>query len=159
MVVRQASGDQLFMRGFGERLRVLRHAYAEQFGGQQHTKARWARRLYVSPAMYGRWEAGKHLPKWVDLLRISVLFRVDPNYLVAGILAGRLEQWLYRALADAIPGLQSEADYWHNQSEAYERANRALLDAERKATAPSPRAANGGQPKGRAKRASPRKVR
>ena len=43
--------------------------------------------------MYGRWEAGKLIcQKWVDLLRISVLFRVDlANYLVAGILVGRLE--------------------------------------------------------------------
>jgi transcriptional regulator with XRE-family HTH domain len=130
MPERQESGDKLLMRGFGERLRLLRKAYGERFGAEHHTKARWAKRLWVSPAMYGRWEAGANLPKFVDLLRISLLFRVDPNYLVAGVLSEHLVQWLYRALKAGNPELLDAADYWQRQSELFARANRALADEE-----------------------------
>ena len=126
MAERQESGDRLLMAGFGERLRSLRHAYAVKFGAEHHTKARWAKRLWVSPGMYGRWESGKNLPKFVDLLRISLLFRVDPNYLIAGVLSEHLAQWLYRALKAGNPELLDAADYWQRQSELFSRASQAL---------------------------------
>ena len=129
MPERQESGDELLMKGFGERLRSLRKAYGEKFGAEHHTKAQWARRLWVSPAMYGRWESGAHLPKFVDLLRISLLFRVDPNYLVAGVLSDHLQQWLHRALKEGNPELLDVADYWQHQSELFARASQALADA------------------------------
>ena len=130
MPERQESGDKLLMKGFGERLRLLRKAYGEKFGARHHTKARWAKRLWVSAAMYGRWESGANLPKFVDLLRISLLFRVDPNYLVEGVLSEHLAQWLYRALKAANPELLDAADYWQRQSELFSQASRALADEE-----------------------------
>lgn len=146
MPERQASGDKLLMKGFGERLRLLRKAYADKFGAEHHSKARWAKRLWVSPAMYGRWEKGDHLPKFVDLLRVSLLFQVDPNYLIEGVLSEHLEQWLYRALKAGNPELLDVADYWQRQSELFARANQALLDAERESGTfrpeANPRAAN-----------------
>jgi hypothetical protein len=57
----------LAMAGFGERLRHLRQAYEERDGPRGHTRAQWAKRLRVSPAMYGRWESGKFLPRFEDL--------------------------------------------------------------------------------------------
>lgn len=129
MSQRQASGDKLLMKGLGERLRLLRKAYADKYGAEHHTKKRWAERLWVSPAMYGRWETGANLPKFVDLLRISLLFRVDPNFLVAGVLSEHLAEWLYRALKTANPELLDVADYWQRQSELFGQANRALADA------------------------------
>lgn len=137
MAERQASGDNLFVRGFGERMRLLRRAYGVKFGPEHHTKAAWARRLWVSPAMYGRWESGEHQPKMVDLLRICLFFRVDPNYLVEGVLSEHLEQWLYRALKAGNPELLDAADYWRRQNELFERANRALADEEREGHDPS----------------------
>ena len=133
MPERQASGDTLLMRGFGERLRLLRIVYAERFGAQHHTKARWAERLWVSPAMFGRWEGGNHLPKFVDLMRISLLFRVDPNYLVEGVLSEHLERWLYQALKAGNPELLDAADYWQRQSVLFWQANQALADEESEA--------------------------
>ena len=63
MAEQTASGDTNgnvgFMRGFGERLRWLREAFAEHEGAGRHAKASWAERLWVSPAMYGRWETGR----------------------------------------------------------------------------------------------------
>lgn len=132
MSQRQASGDKLLMKGLGERLHLLRSAYADKFGKEHHTKKRWAERLWVSPAMYGRWESGAHLPKFVDLLRISLLFRVDPNYLVAGVLSEHLAEWLYRALKAGNPELLDAADYWQRQSELFAQANQELADAARK---------------------------
>jgi transcriptional regulator with XRE-family HTH domain len=126
MSLRQESGDTLLMKGFGDRLRLLRQAYVEKHGVQFHTKAQWAKRLWVSPAMYGRWESGENLPKFVDLLRISLLFRVDPNYLVAGVLSEHLERWLYAELKLRNPGLLDEEDYWQRQSELYAQASRSL---------------------------------
>lgn len=159
MAERQKSGDQLFMIGFGARLRALRQAYAERFGEQHHTKARWAERLYVSPAMYGRWETGRHAPKAVDLLRISLLFRVDPNYLIAGVLSDHMAQWLYRALRASNSELPDEAGYWQGQNEAFARANQALADAGRTPTPrPSPDA-DGATPKGSSPRTPPRRNR
>ena len=134
MPERQASGDKLLMKGFGERLRSLRKAYADRFGAQHHSKARWAKRLWVSPAMYGRWEKGDHLPKFVDLLRISLLFQVDPNYLIEGVLSDHLAQWLYHALKASNPELLDAADYWQRQSGLFARANQALLDEEQSAS-------------------------
>lgn len=133
MPERQASGDKLLMKGFGERLRLLRTAYGDKFGAQHHSKARWAARLWVSPAMYGRWEKGDHLPKFVDLLRISLLFQVDPNYLIEGVLSEHLAQWLYSALKAGNPELLDAAGYWQRQSELFARANQAL-DAEEPAS-------------------------
>jgi transcriptional regulator with XRE-family HTH domain len=125
---RQTTDDPLLMEGFGERLRQLRLAYVEQDGEHEHTKAQWARRLKVSPAMYGRWEAGKHLPKFLDLLRISLLFRVDPNYLIAGVLSAQLRPWLYRSLKASNPELLDEADYWQRRNEAFWQVSRALQE-------------------------------
>lgn len=130
MPERQASGDKLLMKGFGERLRLLRKAYGDKFGAKHHSKARWAKRLWVSPAMYGRWEKGDHLPKFVDLLRISLLFQVDPNYLIEGVLSEHLEQWLYAALKAGNPELLDAAGYWQRQSELFSLASRALADEE-----------------------------
>lgn len=127
------SGDKLLMRGFGDRLKSLRKAYAaaaDEGGPSEHTKTKWAARLSVSPAMYGRWEAGKNMPMSIDLLRISLLFRVDPNYLIAGVLSGGLAYWLYTALLADNQKLETEADYWKRQYGSFERASRALLDAE-----------------------------
>ncbi len=132
MSLRQESGDTLLMKGFGDRLRSLRQAYVEKHGVQYHTKAQWAKRLWVSPAMYGRWESGENLPKFVDLLRISLLFRVDPNYLVAGVLSEHLERWLYAELKLRNPELLDEADYWQRQSELYAQASRSLEAQENK---------------------------
>lgn len=154
MAERQASGDELLMKGFGERLRLLRKAHGEKFGAQHHTKTRWAKRLWVSPAMYGRWESGANLPKFVDLLRISLLFRVDPNYLIEGVLSDHLAQWLYRALRAGNPELLDAADYWQRQSELFSQASQALVDAPpasgkrrpRTKSPASPRGADGKQP-------------
>jgi transcriptional regulator with XRE-family HTH domain len=129
MAQRQASGDELLMQGFGARLKALREAYATKFGAEYHSKARWAERLFVSPAMFGRWESGENLPKFEDMLRISLLFRVDPNYLIAGVLSEHLAQWLYAILKAGNPKLLDAVDYWHDQSEVFSRANRATADA------------------------------
>jgi transcriptional regulator with XRE-family HTH domain len=120
---RQVGDDERLPLLFGERLRLLRKAYSDHYGEDLHIKARWARRLRVSQAMYGRWESGKYFPKYVDLLRICVLFRVDPNYLIAGVLSDRLEPWLYRALKADNPELLGTADYWKRQNELYAQAN------------------------------------
>jgi transcriptional regulator with XRE-family HTH domain len=128
MAKRQASGDTLLVRGFGDRLRLLRKAYGERYGAHHHTKAEWARRLFVSPAMFGRWESGDHLPKLEDMLRISVLFQVDTNYLIVGVLSDHLARWLFEALKADNPQLLTEEDYWRRQSEAFSRANQALAD-------------------------------
>jgi transcriptional regulator with XRE-family HTH domain len=122
------------MEGFGERLRHLRQAYEERDGPRGHTRAQWAKRLQVSPAMYGRWEAGRNLPRFEDLLRISQLFRVDPNYLVAGLLSAHLRPWLVRALREANPRILLEADWWKNRSEAFLQADQELADAARSNT-------------------------
>jgi transcriptional regulator with XRE-family HTH domain len=126
------------MAGFGERLRHLREAYEQRDGPRGHTRAQWARRLQVSPAMYGRWEAGKFLPRFEDLLRISQLFRVDPNYLVAGILSAHLRPWLVRALQEANPRIALEADWWKNRSEAFVQADQELTGAARSNTSSGP---------------------
>jgi transcriptional regulator with XRE-family HTH domain len=86
--------------------------------------------LFVSPANYGRWEAGESLPKYEDILRISLLYRVDPNYLIAGVLSEHLAPWLYVALRKGNRRLLAEGDYWRRQTEAFERANRATGDGE-----------------------------
>jgi transcriptional regulator with XRE-family HTH domain len=129
MAQRQASGDDLLMKGFGDRLRLLREAYGEKYGTEHHSRARWADRLFVSAANYGRWEAGESLPKFEDMLRISLLFQVDPNYLIAGVLSEHLAQWLYQALKQGNPRLLDAADYWRRQSEVFSQANRATGDA------------------------------
>jgi transcriptional regulator with XRE-family HTH domain len=127
------------MEGFGDRLRDLRQAYAERDGEREHTKAQWAKRLHVSPAMYGRWETGRHLPKFLDLLRISLLFRVDPNYLIAGVLSQYLRPWLRRALKASNPELLDEADYWKRRTEAFLQVSRELAGEERTdRTSPKP---------------------
>ena len=136
MPQRQPTDSSLAMQGFAERLRHLRQAYEERDGPNGHTRVRWARRLQVSPAMYGRWKAGKNLPKFEDLLRISQLFRVDPNYLVAGILSAHLRPWLVRALRAANPDILLEADWWKNRSEAFLQADQELADAARTNTFP-----------------------
>jgi transcriptional regulator with XRE-family HTH domain len=125
MAQRQESGDKPLMMGFGDRLRLLRENYAQHYGAERHSKARWAARLKVSPAMFGRWESGAHLPKFEDILKISTLFRVDPNYLIAGVLSEHLEPWLYLALKAGNRRLLAEGDYWRRQSEAFARASRA----------------------------------
>jgi transcriptional regulator with XRE-family HTH domain len=130
------------LAGFGGRLRALREAHESADGARGHTRARWASRLQVSPAMYGRWEAGKHLPKFEDLFRICQLFRVDPNYLVAGILSPHLKPWLLRALKDAMKDpdrqISLEADWWRNRTEAFRLADQELADAARSNTSRNP---------------------
>jgi transcriptional regulator with XRE-family HTH domain len=126
------------MAAFGERLRDLRQAYEERDGPRGHTRSQWAKRLRVSPAMYGRWEAGKFLPRIEDLLRICQLFRVDPNYLVAGILSAQLRPWLVRALREANPRIEFEADWWKRRSEAFLQADQELADAARTNALPEP---------------------
>ena len=138
MPERTPTETSLAMAGFGERLRHLREAYEQRDGPRGHTRAQWARRLQVSPAMYGRWEAGKFLPRFEDLLRISQLFRVDPNYLVAGILSGHLRPWLVRALQEANPRIELEADWWKNRSEAFVQADQELAGAARTNTLRQP---------------------
>jgi transcriptional regulator with XRE-family HTH domain len=139
MAGRQTADDPLVMEGFGDRLRDLRQAYAERDGEREHTKAQWAKRLHVSPAMYGRWETGRHLPKFLDLLRISLLFRVDPNYLIAGVLSPHLRPWLQRSLRQRNPELLGEADYWQRRSELFSQASQALGSEERSGrTSPKP---------------------
>lgn len=128
MPQRQPTDSSLAMQGFAERLRHLRQAYEERDGPNGHTRVRWA--------LYGRWEAGKNLPKFEDLIRISQLFRVDPNYLVAGVLSARLSPWLVRALQEANPDILLEADWWKNRSEAFLQADQELADAERSNTLP-----------------------
>lgn len=129
MARRQDSGDDLAMRGFGERLRLLREAYAAKYGAEHHSRGRWAQRLHVSREMYGRWEAGKNLPKFEDMLRISLLYRVDPNYLIAGVLSEYMPRWIYDALRKGNPQLLDAVDYWKDQSEAFQRASRATSDS------------------------------
>jgi transcriptional regulator with XRE-family HTH domain len=134
MAERQPSGGDderetaQFMRGFGERPRLLRQAWGERYGTRHHTRARWAERLNASPAMYGRWEAGENLPKFKDLERVSRVFRVDPNYLILGVLSPHLEQWLYASLQEGNPRLVAEADYWRNQNSDFVQANQVLQD-------------------------------
>jgi len=126
MTKRQTTEEKEIMRLFGERLRLLRHAHAEKYGAKEHTKALWARRLGVSPALYGRWETGEYQPKVVHLLKICLLMEVDPNYLIAGALSEYQPTWLYQALRAGNPELLDAAGYWKYQSEVYARASRAL---------------------------------
>ena len=112
MATRQASENRHLMKGFGGRLRLLREAHGARYPEQNHTKARWARLFEVSPAMYGRWEAGANLPQFFDLIRISLMFNVDPNYLMEGVLSDYMPVWLYRALKAGPQELLDEADYW-----------------------------------------------
>jgi transcriptional regulator with XRE-family HTH domain len=131
MAERQASDDRRLMEGFGERLRSLRAAYGEKYGAKHHTKAKWARRLWVSPAMYGRWESGANLPQFFDLIRISLLFQVDPNFLIEGVLSDYMPVWLYLALKAGPQELLAEADYWRRQGELFAQANQALASEDR----------------------------
>jgi transcriptional regulator with XRE-family HTH domain len=132
MTKRQTAEEKAIMRGFGERLRKLRRAHADQYGAEDHTRARWARRIGVSPALYGRWETGEYQPKVVDVLRICVLMRTDPNYLIAGVLSEYQPAWLYQALRADNPELLDAADYWQDQNEVYAIANRAFGNGESK---------------------------
>jgi len=111
------------MQGFGNRLLWLRELHEEREPGR-HSQTQWARRIGVTLTMYHRWEKGTHLPKLVHQLRIATLFRVSPNYLVAGVLPVQMERWLYEGLRQAHPELQDEATLWDRQNTVFEQASR-----------------------------------
>ena len=136
MPPRQKTDVAGLVEGFGERLTALRLAYVERDGEREHTMAQWARRLHKSKAMYGRWEAGANLPKYEDLFMICELYRIDPNYLIAGVLSRSLRPWLLRALEASNPELQREAGFWRNRTERYQQASQALAGGERTNTEP-----------------------
>jgi hypothetical protein len=78
--------------------------------------------------MYGRWEAGANLPQFFDLIRISLMFNVDPNYLMEGVLSDYMPVWLHRALKAGPQELLNEADYWKRQAANFSRASQRSSD-------------------------------